>query len=72
MCPACRTSGEGIAIPTFDLVPSDVEGFMGALWEFQSAFRDCFAHSEPRAPFFDYMVGQFSKLERKSIEPMAL
>jgi SRSO17 transposase len=72
MLPACRTGGEGFAIPTFDLVPSDVEGFMEELWEFQSTFHDCFARSEPRAHFFDYMVGQFSKLERKSIEPMAL
>jgi len=59
-------------MPTFDVGPSDVEGFMEELWEFQSAFHDCFARSEPRAHFFDYMVGQFSKLERKSIEPMAL
>jgi SRSO17 transposase len=49
-----------------------VEGFMDALQEFQSAFHDCFARSEPRAHFFDYMVGQLSPLERKSIEPMAL
>ena len=72
MLPACRTDGEGFAIPTFDIVPRDVEGFMEELWEFQSTFHDCFARSEPRAHFFDYMVGQFSKLERKSIEPMAL
>ena len=72
MLPACRTASEGYAIPTFDIVPSDVEGFMEELWEFQSAFHDCFARSEPRAHFFDYMVGQLSKLERKSIEPMAL
>ena len=72
MLPACRTAGEGFAIPTFDIVPSDVEGFLEALWEFQSTFHDCFARSEPRAHFFDYMVGQCSQLERKSIEPMAL
>src|ERR1700757_4415948 len=72
MLPVCRTAGEGFAIPTFDLVPSDVDGFMEELWAFQSAFHDCFARSEPRAHFFDYMVGQFSKLERKSIEPIAL
>jgi SRSO17 transposase len=72
MLAACRTGGEGLAIPPFDLIPSDVEGFLEELWEFQSAFHDCFARSEPRAHFFDYMVGQFSKLERKSIEPMAL
>src|SRR5215471_17136304 len=72
MLPACRTAGEGFAIPTFDVVPSDVEGFLEELWEFQSTFHDCFARSEPRVHFFDYMVGQFSKLARKSIEPMAL
>jgi SRSO17 transposase len=54
------------------LIPSDVEGFMEELWEFQSIFHDCFARSEPRIHCFDYMVGQFSKLERKSIEPIAL
>jgi SRSO17 transposase len=72
MLPACRTEGEGFPIPTFDIVPRDVEGFMEELWEFQSAFHDCFTRSEPRAHFFDYMVGQLSQLERKSIEPMAL
>jgi SRSO17 transposase len=72
MLPDCRTAGEEFAIPTFDVVPSDVEGFIEELWAFQSTFHDCFARSEPRVHFFDYMVGQFSKLERKSIEPMAL
>jgi SRSO17 transposase len=72
MLPACRTAGEGFTIPTFDLAPSDVEGFLEELWEFQSAFHDCFARSESRVHFFDYMVGQLSPLERKSIEPMAL
>ena len=41
-------------------------------WEFQSTFHDCFARSEPRGHFFDYVVGPCSKLERKSSEPMAL
>jgi SRSO17 transposase len=72
MLPACRNEGEGFAIPAFDVVPGDVEGFMEELWEFQVAFHDCFARSEPRAHFFDYMVGQLSQLERKSIEPIAL
>ena len=72
MLPDIRTQDAAFSIPTFDLVPSDVEGFMDELREFQSAFHDCFARSEPREHFFDYMVGQFSKLERKSIEPMAL
>jgi len=72
MLPACRTDGDGCTMPTFAIVPSDVEGFMDELWEFQSAFHDCFPRSEPRAHFFDYMVGQLSQLERKAIEPMAL
>ena len=72
MLPACRTEGEGFSIPTFALVPNDVEGFMDALQEFQSAFHDCFTRREPRAHFFDSMIGQCSHLERKSIEPMAL
>ena len=72
MLPACRTAGEGFAIPTFDLVPRDVEEFLEELWTCQAAFHDCFARSEPRAHFFDYMVGPLSSLERKSIEPIAL
>ena len=72
MLPACRTDDITYTIPTFDVVPGDVEGFMDELWEFQAAFHDCFARSEPRAHFFDYLVGQYSPLERKSIEPMAL
>jgi SRSO17 transposase len=72
MLPACRTEGEGFAMPTFDVGPSDVEGFMDELQEFQSALHDWFPRSAPRAHCFDSMVGQFSTLERKSIEPMAL
>ena len=72
MLPACRTVSAGCSRPTFDVGSSDVEGFMDELREFQSVFHDCFSRSEPREHFFDYMVGQFSTLERKSIEPMAL
>src|SRR5262249_49853363 len=42
------------------------------LQTFQSVFHDCFARSETRAHFLDYMVGQYSPLARKSIEPIAL
>ena len=58
MLPACRIADDGFTIPTFDVVRSDVEGFMDELWEFQSAFHDCFSRSEPRAQFFDYMGSQ--------------
>src|SRR5215467_12217214 len=72
MFPACRTAGDEFAIPTFELTPQDVAGFTDELQEFQGLFHDCFPRSEPRAHFFDYMVGQLSPLARKSIEPMAL
>jgi SRSO17 transposase len=72
MLPACRTEGDEFAIPTFDLTPSDVAGFIDELQEFQGLFHDCFPRSESRAHFFDYMVGQLRPLERKSIEPIAL
>src|SRR5438067_2522451 len=71
MLPAHRTEGEGFSIPQFDLTPRDVDGFLGELQAFHGQFRECFARSEPREHFFNYMVGQFSALERKSIEPMA-
>jgi SRSO17 transposase len=72
MLPVSRTDGDAFTIPTFDVLPSDVEGFMDELWAFQSTFHDCFTRSEPRAHFFDSMVGQCSQLARKSIEPLAL
>jgi SRSO17 transposase len=72
MLPRCRTADEPFVIPPFDVQVSDVEGFMDELQEFQSIFHDCFARSEARAHCLDYMVGQYSPLARKSIEPMAL
>src|SRR5262252_335648 len=71
MLPRCRTAGEPFVIPTFDVQVCDVEGFMDELEEFQSVFHDCFARSEARGHCLDYMVGQYSPLARKSIEPMA-
>jgi DDE superfamily endonuclease len=72
MLPACRTAEEPFAIPQFALTRSDLDTFMDELRGFHTAFRACFARQEPRDQFFNYMVGQFSPLERKSIEPMAL
>jgi SRSO17 transposase len=72
MLPACRTEHEGFTIPQLGVDHSDVEGFLHELQGFHDAFRACFARSEPREQFFRYMVGQFSALERKSIEPIAL
>jgi SRSO17 transposase len=72
MLPVCRTVDATFAIPTFEVTPHDVDGLLDELWDFQAVFHDCFARSESRAHFFDYMAGQLSPLARKSIEPMAL
>jgi SRSO17 transposase len=72
MVPACRTEGDGFAIPQLTLDPRDVEGFMDELQGFHTAFRSCFARREPRDHVFHSMVGQVSDLDRTSIEPMAL
>jgi SRSO17 transposase len=72
MFPACRTVDATFAIPTFEVTPRDVAGLLDDLWDFQAALHDCFARSESRAHFFDYMAGQLSPLARKSIEPIAL
>ncbi len=72
MFPDCRTQDDTFSCPTFDLIPSDVAGFMEELWEFQSVFHDCVARREPRAHCLDSLVGHYRKLARKSIEPRAL
>jgi SRSO17 transposase len=71
MLPGSRTEGEVFALPQLSLAQGDVEGFLHALRGFHDAFRECFARREPREQVFGYMVGPFSALERKSIEPMA-
>jgi SRSO17 transposase len=72
MLAACRTQGDPNALPPFDLTTDDVDGFLDELQAFHQAFHSCFVRSEPRQHFFHYMAGQFSELERKSIEPMAI
>ena len=72
MLPACRTTGDEFTIPTFELTPGMWPGSPTNSRSSKACFHDCFPRSEPRAHFFDYMVGQLSPLERKSIEPMAL
>lgn len=58
--------------PKFEIISSDVVTFVDELRCFHDEFSDCFHRSETRDNVFRYMVGQFSKLERKSIEPIAL
>jgi SRSO17 transposase len=72
MLPDIRTSGDIFSIPKFDLDRNDVEDFLETLQGFHAEFRDCFAREEGRSNLFYYTIGQFSQMERKSIEPMAL
>jgi SRSO17 transposase len=72
MLPDIRTDGDIYQIPKFDLDRNDVEDFMDSLKGYHAEFRDCFAREEGRENFFHYSVGQFSQLDRKSIEPIAL
>jgi len=72
MLPKYRTEGDPYSVPKFEVVAKDVEDFTDELRAFHQNFADCFSRSEPRENFFKYMTGQFSTLEKKSIEPMAL
>ena len=72
MLPAIRSNEYTYSVPKFDLSKSDIKDFMNELKGFHEQFADCFQRSESRDHFFNYMVGQFSDLERKSIEPIAL
>ncbi|MBW1800782.1 MAG: transposase, partial [Deltaproteobacteria bacterium] len=72
MLPQIRNGEHLFSIPKFDVNKEDIEDFHNELKGFHEAFSDCFSRSESRDHFFKYMVGQFSELERKSIEPIAL
>ena len=72
MLPAIRNEEYRYPVPMFDLNVKDVEGFEDELKGFHEQFHDCFLRSESRSNFYNYMAGQFSDLERKSIEPIAL
>lgn len=72
MLPQCRCLDEPYAVPKFSLIERDVELFIPQLREFLSEYDGCFSRSEPRGNLHRYLVGQFSQVERKSIEPIAL
>lgn len=72
MLPESRTEGDLFSIPRFTVEKRDVKEFTNELKGFHEQFGDCFTRSEPRDNFLKYMAGQFSELERKSIEPIAL
>lgn len=69
---AIRDEEYGYPVPMFDLDIRDIEEFGDELKGFHEQFHDCFLRSESRSNFYNYMAGQFSDIERKSIEPIAL
>jgi len=72
MLPSTRSDEHLYPVPKFELDKSDIADFGNELRGFHEQFADCFQRSEPRDHFFNYMAGQFSDLERKSIETIAL
>jgi len=72
MLPVTRCDEHLYSVPKFDLGKGDIKDFMNELKGFHEQFYDCFQRSESRDHFFRFMAGQFSPLERKSIEPIAL
>lgn len=72
MLPEIRSQEHLFPVPKFAVSSGDVKNFINELKGFHEVFSDCFHRSESRDHFFRYMVGQFSELERKSIEPIAL
>jgi SRSO17 transposase len=71
MLPDIRQADYLYTVPKFELDRNDVSDLLHELKGFHEHFADCFQRSELRENFFRYMVGQFSQLERKSIEPIA-
>jgi SRSO17 transposase len=72
MLPEIRNQEHLFSVPKFTITKGHVKDFIHELKGFHEVFSDCFYRSESRDHFFRYMVGQFSELERKSIEPIAL
>ncbi len=72
MLPESRKNEYLYEIPQYMVEKRDVEGFVHELNVFHRKFADCFVRSEPRDSFYQYLVGQLSSIERKSIEPIAV
>ncbi|KJU85204.1 ISXo8 transposase [Candidatus Magnetobacterium bavaricum] len=71
MQPQYQVEIDTYSVPKMELVKEDIDGFMVKLQGFHSEFADCFEREAARQKFYQYMVGQFSDLERKSIEPIS-
>jgi SRSO17 transposase len=72
MLPAIRCDEYLYQVPKFDVKKKDIIDFSNELEGFHQQFAEYFNRSESREHFYNYMAGQFSDLERKSIEPIAL
>ncbi len=72
MIPENRFYDNSFSIPKLLIEKEDINLFIEEFKGFHAQFGDCFSREEPRANFYQYMSGQMSQLERKSIEPIAL
>lgn len=72
MIPENRFHVNTFSIPKLSIEKEDINLFMEEFKGFHAQFADCFSREEPRENFYQYMSGQMSQLERKSIEPIAL
>ena len=72
MLASFRIERDVYSIPRLDIERTDVEGFIDELQVFHGKFKDCFYRVETKEKAFHYMVGQFSNLEKKNIESIAI
>jgi len=72
MVPESRLQDGSFPIPKLLIGKDDITHFIEEFRGFHAQFADCFSRVEPRENFVQYMAGQMSQLERKSIEPIAL
>ena len=72
MVPENRVQDGTFPIPKLFVGKEDINQFIEEFRGFHAQFADCFSREEPRENFVQYMAGQMSQLERKSIEPIAM
>ena len=72
MVPEKRVQDGTFPIPKLFVGKEDIDQFTDEFRGFHAQFADCFSREEPRETFVQYMAGQMSQLERKSIEPIAM
>lgn len=72
MVPESCVQDGSFPIPKLLIGKEDISQFIEEFRGFHGQFADCFSREEPRENFFQYMAGQMSQLERKSIEPIAI